>query len=128
MSRGEEARAVVWRVGDALLAIPLSAAMEIAAVASDGRAEARSGRLELRTPPGVSALTDCRHAVVVRTAESPVALAAEAVDGVLAYTQLDAVPAPAWLRGLSTEHIAGLIRLDDQRVAALLAVEALTRA
>lgn len=128
MPHGEEARAVVWRIGEALLAVPLDVAMEIAAVGADGQARARTGRLEVRTPPGVTAPPYCPHAVVVRTTGSPMALAAEAVDGVLAYTERHAVPAPAWLGGLPTDHIAGLIRLNDQRVAALLAVEALTGA
>lgn len=128
MPAGEAARVVVWRVGDALLAVPLAAAVEIAAVASDGKAVSRAGRLEIRTPPGIPHVSRCPRAVVVRagpTGGELVALAAEAVEGVKAYAEKDAAVTPEWLRGLSMAHVAGLIRVDDRRVAALLAVDAL---
>lgn len=123
---GEATRVVVWRVGDALLAVPLDAAIEIAAVAPDGRAATRAGSLELWTPPGLQEVDDCRRAVVVRAGEGSVAMAAETVEGVKPYTEREAAPTPPWLRSLATPYMAGLIRLDDDRVAALLAVESLT--
>lgn len=122
----EATRVVVWGVGDALLAVPLDAAIEIAAVGTDRRAITRAGPLELWTPPGLQEVYDCRRAVVVRASGGAVALAADAVEGVKPYTEREAAPTPPWLRSLPTPHMAGLVRLDDDRVAALLAVESLT--
>lgn len=128
MSPDEADEVVVWRLAGALLAVPLAAVVEIAAVTADGRAVTRAGRLELRTPPGLSLAADaadCTRAVVVRTGGGAMALAAEVVEGVKPYTKRERAPTPPWIRTLPTEHLAGLIRLDDRRVAALLAVDTL---
>lgn len=116
---------VVWRVGDALLAAPLAAIVEVAPVSADGTATSRLGALELQAAPGLPAPARPRRAVVIRTAGAAVAIAADDVEGVQPYTEHSAAPTPAWLGTLPTAHLAGLIRLDDDRIAALLAVDAL---
>ena len=127
MPPAEQARAIVWRIGEALLAVPLEAALEVAAVSADGMAMSRKGQLELRAPPGLPPVLDCRRAIIVVTRDGLVALPAESVDGVLPYSVQDTAATPPWLGRLTTDHLAGLIRLDDHRIAALLAVEALRR-
>lgn len=126
MSPGNEDRVVVWRVGDALLAAPLADTAEIAAVSRDGRALSRSGRLELRTPPGLSPPARPRRAVVLRAGKAALAMAADEVEGVRPYTERHTPATPAWIGTLKADHLAGLIRLDDDRIAALLAIDALT--
>lgn len=128
MPPGEADRVVVWSLGDALLAAPLAVIVEIATVAADGRAMSRLGPLDVRSAPGLPAPAGPRRAVVVRTGEAgaaALAIAADDVEGVKPYTPAEAAATPAWLRTLPTGHIAGMIRLDDDRIAALLAIEAL---
>jgi hypothetical protein len=53
------------------------------------------------------------------------ALAADDVEGVREYTVRESTSTPPWLRRLPIDHVAGLVRLDEGRVAALLAVDTL---
>lgn len=115
----------MWRAGDALLALPLEDTVEIAPVGDDGLAMGRDGPLDLAAPPGLPMPRRPARAVVARTAGGRVAIAADSVEGVLSVAGDGAEPVPAWLRRLSPDHIAGVIRLPGGRVAALLGVEAL---
>lgn len=121
---GPAGRVVVWRVGDATLAVPLDDTVEIAPVV-DGRAVTRSGPLSLRTPAGLARPGDPQHAVVVRTGGDHAAMAADAVEGVHEGAGDRTAALPPWLLGVSGEQLAGLIRLDDDRIAALLHARAL---
>lgn len=49
--------------------------------------------------------------VIARTAQRPVALVADAVDGVLTHSAQDAVAAHEVLPGV--EHVEGVVKLDD---------------
>lgn len=119
----DEPRAVVWRVGDALLAVPVADTVEVAPVAG-GRAASQLGSLPLHDLPGIPAPGDPRRAVIVRSAAAPLALPAETVEGVIPY-QPGSAPLPDWLRHLPAPHLDRLVRLDDRRIAALLAVDRL---
>lgn len=118
-------RVVVWRVGDALLAAPVDAVVEIAAVDAAGTVRSRVGALDPRTPPGLEPPEAPVRAVVLRAGGGHLAMAADHVDGVTAWEPGATAPTPDWLRSLPTGHVASLIRLDQDRVAALLAVDAL---
>lgn len=125
MPPAEERRVVVWRLGDALLAAPLAVAVEVAPVGPDGKARTRTGPLELRTPPGLPAPGRSPRAMVLRVGDELVAMAADDVEGVKSYTADRAASLPPWLRALPAGHLAGLVRVDDGRIAALLAIETL---
>lgn len=131
MPRVEAGPVVLWRLGDALLAIELMAVEEIAPVDAAGRARSREAELEVAVPPGLAPDQPAAAAVVVRMAGAPeprrMALAAHAVDGVVEGEQVGGVATPAWLEGLEHAHIRALLRLDDGRVAALLDTDALFR-
>lgn len=120
---GRGRRLVVWTAGGALLAVPLEDTVEIAALDDDGRTTGRAGPLEPVLPPGLTADRPAR-AVVVRHPAGPLALAAEAVEGVSEGAETTA-PTPSWLGGLRLDHLDGLVLLEDGRIAALLAVERL---
>jgi hypothetical protein len=122
MSRPERPQLVVWSHGEALLAAPLDAVVEVVAV-DDGVAHGRSGELEPRPLPGLPAATGSR-AVVLRTPAGLRALPADEVDGVRTPPGADA-QVPTWLRAVAPEVVDRLVRLDDGRVAAILAVDAL---
>ena len=124
----EDGRVVVWRVGEVLLAARLSDTVEIAAVASDGLAVSRSGRLEPRTPPGIAPPERPVRAVVVRVGDGEVAMAADEVLGIEPFTPEDSASVPSWLGALSAPHLARLVRLPDHRLAALLDLHALPEA
>jgi hypothetical protein len=123
MSPTDAVTLVVWRSGDALLAVALAAVEAIAPVGADGQALARAGALELRSPPGLPPPAGARQAVVVRRgagdARQRVALPADHVEGVLEARGPVREP-PPWLAGLGAGHLAGLILLEDGRVAATL--------
>ncbi len=123
--QNERARALVWRSGDALLAVPLAAVLEIAAPDADGRVRSRVGSLPVSTVPGLPPAANPPRAVVIRAGGATVALAADDVEGVREYTARESARTPPWLRLLNIDHLAGLVRLDEGRVAALLAVETL---
>lgn len=125
MSPDEEGQVLVWRLGDALLAAPLEAVVEVATVGADGRATSRAGPVDLTVPPGVRSSTVTERAVVVRARGIMLALAADDVEGVMPCTLRDSAATPPWLRSLPTTHLTGLVRLDGGRVAALLAIDAL---
>lgn len=126
MPQAEETRIVVWRVGEALLAAPLADTVEIAAVAGDGRAVSRSGHLELRTPEGLEPPREPRRAVVVESAAGPTAMAADEVVGVRSHRPGDVAGIPAWLSEVSDRAVTSLVRLDDDRIVALVAVDRLS--
>jgi chemotaxis signal transduction protein len=129
---------VVWRLGDALLAVALGAVDEVVGVDADGLARARGGALELRAPPGLDLPPGSRHAVVIASGAgegagpgSPsqrLALAADEVVGVYEAADVSPLPPPDWLGRLDAGHLSGLIRLQDGRVAATLDPDALSRA
>jgi chemotaxis signal transduction protein len=128
--RPERGSVVVWRLGEALLAVDLDAVDEVVGVEAGGRARARTGLLELVAPPGLTLPTASRQAVVVRggggdRAPSRLALAADQVEGVYGADQATTVARPAWLASLDAPHVAGLVQLDDGRLAAALDVGAL---
>lgn len=125
MHAADEGRVVVWRVGDVLLAARLADTVEIAAVASDGRAVSRSGRLEPRTPPGIPVPERPARAVVVRVGGREMALAADEVLGIEPFTPGGVAAVPAWLDDLFAPHLTRLVRLPDHRLAALLDLTAL---
>jgi chemotaxis signal transduction protein len=129
---------VVWRLGDALLAVALGAVDEVVGVGADGRARARGGALELHAPPGLDLPAGSRQAVIIASgagegvgAGSPpqrLALAADEVEGVYEAGDVSPLPPPGWLGRLDAPHLTGLIRLQDGRVAAALDPDALSRA
>ncbi|MEJ2503864.1 MAG: hypothetical protein P8177_11235 [Gemmatimonadota bacterium] len=123
--RDAERRVVVWRLGDAVLAVPLADTVEIAAVDGEGRADGRGGALALTPPPGLPLPRRATLAVVVRTAAGATALAADEVLGVRTVADGGTEPVPAWLGALPTAHIEGMIRVDGDRTAALLDATAL---
>lgn len=125
MSPDEEGQALVWRLGDALLAAPLEAVVEVTIVGADGRAVTRAGPVDLTAPPGARSSSVPQRAVVVRARGDTLALAADEVEGVVPRTLRDSAVTPSWLRSLPTTHISGLVRLDGGRVAALLAIDTL---
>lgn len=128
MPQGEASRVLVWRLGSALLAARLEDVVEVVMVAADGRALSRGGQLEVTPPPGMTSPTRPPRAVVVRAGAGTMAMAADEVEGVKEYALRDSAPTPAWLRGLPTEHLAGLIHLEGSRVAALLALDTIESA
>lgn len=115
-------RVVVWRAGGAILAAPLDAVVEIAAVGDDGRAAGRAGPIPLTSPAGAEPRAP-KRAVVVRVGERTLALAADAVEGVARSDERVTAPTPRWLRGLAADRIARLVRLEEGRVAAVLDLE-----
>jgi chemotaxis signal transduction protein len=122
---GGERRVVVWRTGEALLAVPLESTVEIAGVDAGGLAVGRDGPLELAPPPGLALPDGAQRAVVVRTPGGTVALAADSVEGVMVVAGEGAEPVPPWLGRLPVDHIEGVVRTRDGQVAALLDVDAL---
>lgn len=122
------ARVVVWRLGDALLAVDVDRVVEIAPVDPDGRARSRLGALTLAVPPGLAAPARPQRAVVLRTSRGPVGAPADAVEGVHECAPGTVGAPPAWLAGLSEAGVRALVRLDDRRIAALLEPDALVAA
>ena len=122
----DELQVVVWYVGDAILAAPVETVIEIAPVDREGAVRSRAGTLQLTSPPGLDPPASPERAVVLRNAAGAVAMAADSVDGVVTCGRGAATSTPEWLRALPTRHLASLIRLDDDRVAAMLAVDSLS--
>jgi len=118
---------VVWRLGDALLAVPLDAVEEVVAVGGDRQARGREVVLDVVDPPGLPPHESPRHAVIIRAVGTArrVALAADQVEGVRDPSDAPALDPPPWLAALASVHTRTLVRLDDRRVAALLDVAAL---
>lgn len=125
MSPDEEGQVLVWRLGDALLAAPLEAVVEVTTVGADRRAVSRAGPVDLTAPPGARSASVPQRAVVVRARGATLALAADEVEGVVPRTLRESAATPSWLRSLPTTHFTGLVRLDGGRVAALLAIDTL---
>jgi hypothetical protein len=118
---------VVWRLGGASLAASLDMVEEIVTVDADGQANGRDGPLDVVRPPGLEGTSPARLAVVVRrtpAGDDRVALAAEVVDGVV-NPGGEVRERPFWLGTLDAPHLAGLVRLGDERVAAILHVPGL---
>jgi chemotaxis signal transduction protein len=134
--RGEQGALVVWRLGDALLAVPLHDVDEVVGVDPAGLARAREGPLELRAPPGLELPAASHQAVVVGGGEAApgsarpkrMALAADEVEGVYGSDEASSEAPPTWLGEIGSPHLASLVRLQDGRVAAALDVGALFRA
>lgn len=118
----DERSAVVWRLGDALLAVDVDDVVEIAP-AADG-AESRLGTIGFHQIPGLAS-RQAGRAVVVRRGDEPLALPADAVEGVTTYDPAENASTPDWLRDVPAVHLAGLIRLPDRRLAALLVPQGL---
>lgn len=87
----------------------------------------RRGAVPLVDLPGLALGRRPERAVVVRTADGPAALPADSLEGIRAVDPTRVSPPPPWLAGLAPAHVRGLIVLDDDRPAALLAVDALRR-
>ena len=115
---------VVWRTGDALLAAPLEDVVEVSAV-EGGQAVTRTGRVKPVAPEGLAAPAP-RRAIVLRGPHGVVPFPADEVEEVATGSAAGRVPTPEWL-GSDLEWVRGLLRLDDHRVAALLAVDRLPR-
>lgn len=124
MPQGEGQRVLVWRLGDALLAAPIDAVVEVAP-ANGGSTESRAGRLDVRSVPGLRTRGDAPRAVILRKTSGLMAIAADEVEGVRTSTGREESPKPGWLRTVPTDHFDGLLQLPGARVAALLAVESL---
>lgn len=129
MRRADPGPVVVWRLGDALLAVELDAVEAVVSVDTDGRARTRAGLLEITTPPGLDSSGASRHAVVLLRCdgeeEARIALAADEVEGVVEPDDASAVDPPEWLASVESAHLRALVPLADRRVAALLEVAAL---
>jgi chemotaxis signal transduction protein len=114
---------IVWLTGNAVLAAPVDDVIEVAELDEHGMAHTRDGSLEPVALPGLNPEA-ARRAVVVRAAEGPAAIPADRVEGVVGQEGPVRSP-PEWLAGVTSRHVRGLIRLDDGRIAAVLATEAL---
>lgn len=126
MPRAEPDHVVVWRVGDVLLAVALDDVMEVAAVGDGRTASARGGALTLTAIRGLDTRAEPAHrAIVVRTSRGPRAVAATEVEGVFESPDIGVHATPRWLEGVETGPVKALVRVDDQRTAALLDVEAI---
>ena len=120
----EPVRVLVWRYGGALLAVPLDAVLEVAAVTARA-ALSRHGELDLVGVRGLGPEVESpRRAIVLRTGGRMVAIPADAVEGVVEAERGRVGPAPRWLAGVDARHVKALVRLDPDRTAALLDVEA----
>jgi chemotaxis signal transduction protein len=122
MRPSEPGPVLLWRLGEALLAVELTAVEEIAGVDAAGRARTRAGDLPIEAPPGLESAARPARAVVLRPAGlgRRIALAADEVEGVMEPASPGGLPTPDWLGGLGSPHVRALIRVDDVRVAALL--------
>lgn len=124
MPPAETERAVVWRLGGALLAAPLDAVREVAPVTAEGLARTRTGEVEAVVPHGLDA-TPPRRAIILSVGDQVVAVAAEEVEGVADVPERAVAGPPGWLSKLDTRHVRAVVRLADDRLAALLEPEAL---
>ncbi|NIP78813.1 MAG: hypothetical protein GWM90_06275 [Gemmatimonadetes bacterium] len=113
-------RVVVWRAGEAVLALPVESVIEVAEPGGDGRVRSRAGPLEPMDLPGLPPDAP-RWAVVVRARRGAVALAADSVEGVTGAGPVES--APGWLGPMARDHLRGLVRLTDGRIAAVPALE-----
>jgi chemotaxis signal transduction protein len=131
LDRGDLGSVVVWRLGDALLAVEVDVVDQIVSVGPDGRARTRDGDLEVVLPPGVDPEHAPGQAVVVLAGHGPdrsrIAVAAEHVEGVVESGDATALDSPAWLAGLESAHVRSLVQIEGGRVAALLHTAAMTR-
>lgn len=128
MPAPERPPVLVWRRGEALLAVEVDAVLEIArtraAAAADEPVRTRAGQAPVLNLPGLPR-DPATQAVILRTAAGLAALPADAVDGIRAITADRFAPPPRWLAALAPDHVRGIVTLDDDRLAALLAVDAL---
>ena len=123
MPAGDGGRVVVWCAGRTVLAAAVEAVLEVAERDEEGRALTRLGLLDPVSVPGLTT-DDADRAVIVRAADGPVALPADRIDGVVAYHG-PVVDTPPWLEAVGPDYVRGLIRLDDDRIAAVLDTGAL---
>lgn len=120
----EHAPVLVWRLGEALLCAQVDAILEVAAVRGSGVVATQEGEAPLVRLPGLPA-GEPRRAVVVRTGDGLLALPADAIEGIRAIAPDRFAPPPHWLDAVAGEHVRALVTLDDDRLAVLLAVDAL---
>ena len=123
MPPAERPPALVWRRGDALLAAEVDAVLEVAPADGD-RVDTREGAAPFLHLPGLPR-EPAPRAVVLRSAAGLVALPADGVDGIRAVVEGRVAPTPPWLRGFAPDYIRAIVTLDDDRLAVLLAVDAL---
>jgi chemotaxis signal transduction protein len=129
MPPGDAGAVVVWRLGDAVLAVELGAVDRIVPVGPDGRARTHEGSVRVYTPQGIEPARPPRQAVLLHAGPggSRLAVAAEHVEGVFDPEDATAIAPPEWLVGLDSTQVRSLIRLVDQRLAVLLDVATLYR-
>ena len=130
MPPAERPPVLVWRRGEALLAVEVDSVLEIArtdapaGTADDEPVRTRGGVAPVLNLPGLPRERAAR-AVILTTDAGLVALPADAVEGIRAMTADRFASAPEWLQALAPDHVRGIVTLDDDRLAALLAVDAL---
>lgn len=124
MPAAERPPALVWRRGDALLAVEVDAVLEVTPAAREDAVDTREGPAPFLHLPGLPREAAPR-AVVLRSAAGLVALPADGVDGIRAVVDGRVMPPPPWLRGFAPDYIRAIVALDDDRLAVLLAVDAL---
>lgn len=115
---------LVWERGQALLALPIEDVVEVAAVPGSGTIRSRGGAVEIALPRGLEG-GPARRAVVVRRGGELSALPADAVDGVTVASHARLSEPPAWIRPLAAPRVRAILRLEDDRLAALLDLDAL---
>lgn len=118
---------LVWRRGEALLAVEVDAVLEVARAEGstpDATVRTRAADAPVLNLPGLPR-DPATHAVIVRTGAGLVALPADVVEGIRAVTPDRFASAPRWLHALAPDHVRGIVTLDDDRLAVLLAVDAL---
>jgi chemotaxis signal transduction protein len=119
-----QAPLLVWRRGEALLAAEVDAIVEVAMVPADGDVRSREGSAPLVDLPGLRGDRPDR-AVVVRTGSGLAALPADSLEGIRGIARDRLSAPPGWLGALVAAHLRAIVVLDDDRLAALLALASL---
>lgn len=114
---------LVWRWGDALLALPVVAVDEVARVGADGQAASRGAAMPVAAIPGLESREAPSTAVIARTGARRVALPAADVEGVVAVSAA-VRDTPGWLGDEARRRIQGVLELTDGRLAAMLRLDA----
>ena len=124
MPPAERPPVLVWRRGEALLAAEVDAVLEIGPVLDGVRVATREGDARILNLPGLSR-EPARRAVVVRCGDALAALPADGIEGVRSIAVDRFAATPSWLESLAPDHVRAIVTLDDDRLAALLALNAL---
>lgn len=114
----EAGTVVVWRLGDAFLAVALEHVVEVTAV-ENGAARGRGGAVDLIVPTGLPDPERPTRAVVLQADDRRLAVPADEVYGTRACDPAGVTAVPDWLAALP-EAFRSLVRVDDGRLAALL--------